>query len=136
VYGDDPFDALRVAEADVRRGCEQQAKSHLIHLREGFLETRGEPRAVARLLEASAPGFRRLLTNLVSLAAGSGAAETGVDLASASERHLGVSAEVVRDVLNSAPGNQSTIADPTALLARYIAAVERLWEFVDTWKRA
>ena len=44
IVGDDPFAGTRVAEADRRRGCEQQAKSHLIHLREGFLETEGEPR--------------------------------------------------------------------------------------------
>ena len=38
-----PFAGLQVSEADLRRGCELQAKSHLIHLREGFLETGGSP---------------------------------------------------------------------------------------------
>jgi hypothetical protein len=134
VYGDDPFEGLAVADADVRRGCELQAKSHLIHLREGYLETGGEPRAVARLIEASAPGFRRLLTNLVSLVGGRTVAHE--DLAADAERHLGVPSELVEELLQSTRGSQSTITDPTALLARYIAAVERLWEFVDTWKRA
>jgi hypothetical protein len=27
-----------------------------------------------------------------------------------------------------------SIAEPTALLARYIAAAERVWEYVDTWR--
>ncbi len=125
-----------MADADVRRGCELQAKSHLIHLREGYLETGGDPRAVARLIEASAPGFRRLLTNLVSLVGGSGPSAAHEDLAAAAERHLGVPSELVEELRQSTRGSQSTITDPTALLARYIAAVERLWEFVDTWKRA
>jgi hypothetical protein len=135
VYGDDPFVTLRVSEADLRRGCELQAKSHLIHLREGFLETAGEPGSVTRLIAMSAAGFRRLLTNLVGLVSANLGADPHDDLAAAAERHLGISSELVREVLGRA-GNPSTIADPTALLARYIAAVERLWEFVDTWKRA
>ena len=134
MYGDDPFVTLRVAEADLRRGCELQAKSHLIHLREGFLETAGEPRSVTRLIAMSAAGFRRLLTNLVGLVSANLGAGSHDDLAAAAERQLGISSELVREVLASA--GASTIADPTALLARYIAAVERLWEFVDTWKRA
>jgi hypothetical protein len=28
----------------------------------------------------------------------------------------------------------STIADPTALLARYIDASERIWRYVDGWR--
>jgi hypothetical protein len=135
VFGEDPFVGLTVAVADLRRGCELQAKSHLIHLREGFLETGGDPRAVARLIGESARGFNRLLTNLVALVADGASARTHDELADAAERHLGVSSELTRDVLAVTGDGPSTIADPTALLARYIAAVERLWEFVDTWKR-
>jgi hypothetical protein len=140
VFGDNPFAGLRVAEADLRRGCELQAKSHLIHLREGFLETGGDARAVARLIGASAQGFNRLLTNIVQLVggpeAGDDAGDDHADLAGAAERHIGVPADLTREVLASAGAGPSTIADPTALLARYIGAVERLWELVDTWKRA
>ena len=133
VYGEDPFDGLEVPEADRRRGCELQAKSHLIHLREGFMESGGDSRAVARLIGASADGFGRLLANLVDLVGG--VPSRAEELADASERHLGVPADVTRDVLDAGGSGVSTIADPTALLARYIAAVERLWEFVDAWKR-
>jgi hypothetical protein len=130
IYGDDPFEGLQVADADRRRACELQAKSHLIHLREGFLEARGEPRAVSALIAASAEGYRRLLLNLLALAAPSG--KPGRDLAADAERHLGVSAMLTHDVLTAR--KSSTIADPTALMARYVSAVEGLWEFVDAWK--
>jgi len=57
IAGDDPFAGVRVADVDRRRGCEQQAKSHLIHLREGFLETQGDPRKVVRLIASSAAAW-------------------------------------------------------------------------------
>ena len=46
----DPFDGLRVEPADLRRACEVQARSHLLHLREGYLETRGRGDALAVLI--------------------------------------------------------------------------------------
>lgn len=130
IYGDDPFDGLQVADTDRRRACELQAKSHLIHLREGFLEARGDPRAVAALVAASAEGYRRLLTNLLALVRPT--APSGSELAPEAERHLGVPAALTHDVLTARKA--STIADPTALMARYVTAVESLWEFVDAWK--
>jgi hypothetical protein len=136
VYGDDPFEGMAVAESDMRRGCELQAKSHLIHLREGFLETGGDPRAVARLIAASAEGFRRLLANIVALVAPGTTPREDRDLADAAEVRIGVPSEVTREVLAGSVTGLSTIADPTALLGRYLRAVERVWEFVDAWKRA
>jgi hypothetical protein len=111
IAGDDPFASVRVADADRRRGCELQAKSHLIHLREGFLETQGDPKHVVRLIASSAPSFRTLLTN---------------------ERIIGVPAPLIVEILASS--GMSTIADPTALLARYIDASERIWRYVDGWR--
>jgi hypothetical protein len=131
IFGDDPFVGLQVADADRRRACELQAKSHLIHLREGFLEARGEPRAIAALIAASAEGYRRLLVNLLALVTPHGGRH-GHDLADGAERHLGVPAALTHDVLTAR--RASTIADPTALMARYVTAVERLWELVDAWK--
>jgi hypothetical protein len=135
IYGADPFDGIAVAEADLRRGCELQAKSHLIHLREGFLESGGDPRAVARLIGTSADSFRRLLANIVELVAPGAVAGDHADLAVAVETHVGISQDLTREILAGADKGPSTIADPTALLARYLGAVERIWELVDGWKR-
>jgi hypothetical protein len=135
IYGDDPFEGIAVDVADRRRGCELQAKSHLIHLREGYLESRGDPGAVSALIAASAEGFRRLLLNMVMLVAPSGSGVGPDDLPAAAAAHLNVPADLTREVLASASIRPSTITDPTALLARYISAVEGIWEFVDAWKR-
>src|SRR5436309_1862002 len=37
VSGSNPFDGLKVQEADLRRACEVQARGHWLHLREGYL---------------------------------------------------------------------------------------------------
>ena len=135
IVGDQPFANTQVAEADRRRGCEQQAKSHLVHLREGFLETQGDPRNVARLISSSAAAFRTLLTNLARLDDAS-RREPAIDpdtLASFVSRAIGIPAPLVREVL-AAQSGIGTMADPTALLARYIDASERIWRYVDGWR--
>lgn len=136
IDGTDPFEGLAVSEVDLRRACELQAKSHLIHLREGFLESDGDPRAISRLIGASAEGFRRLLQNLVSLVRPSAAQTAHTDLAEDAQAVLAVPADLTREVLAmGGMGGPSTIADPSAVLERYVAAVDRIWEFVDEWKR-
>jgi hypothetical protein len=129
VAGADMFGATRVSAGDVRRACELAAKSHLIHLREGFLETAGSSSAVSELIAASAPAFRTLLANIARLAD-----DDDEDVAETAERQIGVSAALVREVLSAGAGTRSSIADPTALLAQYVAASERVWEYVDTWR--
>lgn len=129
IAGTEPFGRTSVSPNDVRRACELAAKSHLIHLREGFLETAGSANGVSALIAASAPAFRALLDNIARLAE-----DGGEDVADTAERHIGISASIVREVLSVGAGTHSTIADPTALLARYIAAAERVWEYVDTWR--
>ena len=129
VVGTNPFGNARVAQADTRRACELSAKSHLIHLREGFLETGGHSDAVARLIAASAPAFVALLRNIARLTDANAS-----DVAATAERQIGIPADLVREVISAGTGMRSTIADPTALLVRYIAASERVWEYVDMWR--
>ena len=118
VAGEDVLGSMHVAEADRRRGCELQVKSHLIHLREGYVETGGDPGRVAGLIAASAPGLRALMENLQQLDSDAAA-------------RAGLTPELVREV---AAANSSSIADPSPLLARYLTAVERLWQEVDRWR--
>jgi hypothetical protein len=127
--GSDVFADLHVAPKDVRRACELQAKSHLIHLREGFLETAGDPQSVSRLIAASAGAFRAVLVNIARLNNGSEG-----DLADIAEQQIGIPSAVVRDVFAAGGGTHGTIAEPTALLARYLAAADRIWEYVDLWR--
>ena len=137
IYGRNPFAGIEVSPADLRRACEQQAKSHLIHLREGFLETDGHGPAIARLIAASAPAFRALLDNIGRHAEGGAATahEHGEEAVVArAERQIGLPADLVREVFAATRG-VSTIVEPTALFSRYLAATERIWQYVDAWRR-
>ena len=129
VTGSDPFATARVSPADIRRACELSAKSHLIHLREGFMETGADPQAVGRLIAASAPAFSVLLRNIARLAG-----DDDSDMAATAERQIGIPASVVREVMSAGMGTQSSIVEPTVLLSSYLAAAERGWEYVDTWR--
>lgn len=135
VAGLPPFVDTHIDDADRRRGCEQQAKSHLIHLREGFLETQNDPRGIARLISSSSDSFHRLLVNIARLQGSDwrAVASDHARLASAIEDGLGVPASLTLEVLSSR-GGIGTVADPSGLLARYIAASERIWRHVDGWR--
>ena len=135
IVGSAPFADSRVGEADRRRGCEQQAKSHLIHLREGFLETENDPRHIARLISSSAPAFRTLLVNLARLDDGT---RRDIDLdnqtlATTLADRLAIPGSLILEVLAAGPG-LSAVAEPSGLLARYIEASERIWRYVDGWR--
>src|SRR4029077_2402433 len=55
VSGATPFEGLSVDAADMRRASEVQARGHLLHLRQGYLETCGRGDALAVLIVRSAP---------------------------------------------------------------------------------
>ena len=81
VSGIDPFAGLHVDPADLRRASEIQARSHLLHLREGYLETHGRSDAVADLIVRSAPSLAALVTSVARLhgiaADGAGSCRSG-----------------------------------------------------------
>jgi hypothetical protein len=131
VAGVDPFAGLAIDEADVRRACETQTKSHLIHLREGLVETHADAPAVARLVAASVPSFRALLVNLARL---DGVAAQGreavVDHAAA---RLDVPAVLLDQVLAIRRPADLDPSDALRVCTAYLDTVERLARLVDGW---
>jgi hypothetical protein len=139
VRGRTPFTDIKVPTEDVRRACEAQAKSQLIHLREAFLESHGDGASVARLIVRSAAPFRALLTNIARLPNADAPADltatlSDESLARMAESRMGIPPGIVRDVLSSSTTGPSTIAEPTSLLSRYIEAAQRVWDYVDRWR--
>ena len=144
IHGVDPFAGLAISRDDLRRACERQVKSHLIHLREGLLETGGSPSAVSDLVASSAPAFRAVLKAVLILTAETrlkpGAtiypgATTDSDLddetlAQIADSRLGLQKSTIRDVLGADRGRP---LDAQALMPAYISLTERLWTLVDTW---
>jgi len=139
VQGTDPFAGLAIARDDLRRACERQVKSHLIHLREGLLETGGRPSAMSGLVESSAPAFRAVLQAVLRLTGEVPLRPdtTTIDdlndetIARLAESALGLPQGPVRDVLGADRGRP---VDAQALMPAYLALTERLWTLVDTWR--
>lgn len=132
VYGSDPFDRVTIAPADLRRACETQIKSHLVHLREGFLESGGEPAAVADLVEASAPAFTALLRQVAWL--GGSAVRERLAATRVGARAAEIPDGLVTDLiaLEQKPGVRA--GDPARLFPDYLQAVEQLARTVDSWR--
>ena len=139
VRGSDPFKGLVIHVDDVRRAVEGLAKSHLIHLREAFLESHGETTRIARLIAASAAPLRALLTQIARLPEAPQAVmdlttPSDESLAKLAEMRMGIPGALIRTVLASSAGGYSTIADPSHLLGSYIEASQKIWEYVDRWR--
>jgi hypothetical protein len=132
VTGSDPFAGLTVAAEDRRRACEVVAKSHVIHLREAYLETGEHASAVAGLIAASAEPFRRLLLSVTELFGPQPADPEA--LAQAIEARAGLSADVVRQITKIASSGQADPSEAILLYPPYLDAAHRLWQFVDNWK--
>ena len=130
VSGENPFEGLRVDPAHLRHACEVQARSHLLHLREGYLETRGRSDALAELLSRSASPFAALVKSVARLRGdGTGDPRTA---ATAVERALGVPAGTLTDIVNRSTGSLSS-DDARRIFPGYLDAVERLTQYIDRW---
>ena len=62
------------------------------------------------------------------------AAETDSDLSAYAARRPGLDARVVGDVLAIAKNPEGSGVDAMRIYSGYIAAVEKLWRFIDRWK--
>lgn len=134
LFGADPFAGLAIGAGDLRRACEVQVKSHLLHLRENFVECGGRPSAVAALVAESAPAFALLLRRLAQL--DGHAAATPADLGAFAVARPKADPRAVGDVLALGAGTASTGVDAARLFPGYLAAVEQLAQFIDRWQRA
>ena len=130
VSGENPFEGLRVDPAHLRQACEVQARSHLLHLREGYLETRGRSDALAELLSRSAAPFAALVKSVFRLQ-GNGAGDARA-AATEVERTLGVPAGTITEIVNRSGGSLSS-DEARRMFPGYLDAVERLTQYIDRW---
>ena len=118
VSGSDPFSGLVVDPADLRRACEVQARSHLLHLREAYIETRGQSDVVAALVARSAPPLAALLTNVALL------------------HPAPTAASVLMRVSELSPVGTISADEADRLFPDYLLAVEQLVRALDQWSAA
>jgi hypothetical protein len=131
VAGSNPFEGATIDPADVRRACEVQARSHLLHLREGYIETLGRGDALAVLIVQSAPAFAALLQSVARLQTGAQA-----DAAAAGrhvERLLGTPGGSITRVVKLAGVTEISGAEAQQIFPAYLDVVQRLVTYVDGW---
>lgn len=116
--GADALAGLSVDPADLRRACEVQARSHLLHLREGFMETEGRNDYLASLIARSAPALAALLEHVRRL--------TGTPVAE----------PVLARVAELAPAGTISSDEARSLFPEYLEAVNRLANTLDRWSAA
>jgi hypothetical protein len=133
VSGADPFIGLRVEPAYLRQACEVQARSHLLHLREGFLETRGRSDALAELLLRSAPPLVALLQSVVRL---EDRLAPNTDAAAIVEQKVGVPPGSLAQITRLVGRRDLSSDDARRLFPPYLDAVQRLAAYVDRWRSA
>jgi len=132
IFGDNPFIDLVIAQDDLRRACETQIKSHLVHLREAFIESGGRPGAVASLVAASVPAFTALLRNVARLSGVLTSDRGEATRLGAQRAHI--SEQLVSDLLSLEHSSGVVAVDSARLFPEYLAAVEHLAHAVDTWR--
>ena len=132
VHGLDPFAEVTISREDLRRACETEVKGHLLHLREGFIESGGKPHAVGNLVAASAPAFAALLRTVARLT-GAATGDRGTATLDGG-RAAGLSEQVVSDILALERDARVPTADAARLFPDYLAAVEQLAARVDQWR--
>jgi hypothetical protein len=131
IAGTPPFAGVQIQPDDLRRACEIQARAHLIHLRQGWLQSASHDDALIELLVRSAGPFRALLSNVARLHGQPH--QSSDELVSFAEATIRLPAPLVRAVLDLELHPESG----PALLDRvpeYLAATEQLWNFVDSWR--
>jgi hypothetical protein len=132
LFGLDPFAGLTIRTEDLRRECETQVKSHLLHLRENYIECRGRQSHVAALVAEAAPAFALILRRLARL--DGFAANSNADLSAYATQRPGLDARTIGSVLALAADHHASGVDAMRLYPEYLAAVEQLWHFIDSWR--
>jgi hypothetical protein len=130
IDGEDPLASVHIDPSDLRRACEVQAKGHVVHLRQGWLEAHGHAEDLAHLAARSAGPFRTLLAHVARLSGEPTDSDEALIAFAARAIHL--PAELGRDLLavDERPEAGPRVA---ARLGDYLAATERLWVFVEGW---
>jgi hypothetical protein len=127
IAGTPPFAGAAVPREELRRACETQAKGHLVHLRQSWLDSAGHADDLSLRIVGSALPLPVLLTQVAALRGSS--ADAATFAAEAFPAH----ADVLRAVLALEPDGLGAKA-MIPRLPQYLAACEAIWSYVDEWR--
>ena len=131
IAGPNPFTGLKVEGEHLRHACEVQARSHLLHLREGYLETGGRGDRIADLITRSAEALATLIRSVARLR-GMPSADV-MTVARDLEVAVGLSGDTLPLVISLGPVRPLSADAARQLIPKYLEAVQRLTRHVDRW---
>jgi hypothetical protein len=131
VAGEDLLAGLVIAPSDLRRQCEREIRSRLVGLRQAYLRSLGEPKALAEALARFLTGYQSLARGIISLLGREvpvRRAEVFAALAAAAGHDAGVFTEMLALKEGRAKPDAETVR---ALFERCHHATEQLGRTVD-----
>ena len=131
LYGESPFDGIRVDPRDLRLQLEHEAMGKLLKLRQGVLAAGGDGRRQLDLLAASLSTIMVIFRAVVRLD-GAAPPKDNLGLSQAVARAAGFDAAPFEQVVRHVRGEQRIAAgDAAMVMAGYLGGMERLVAYLD-----
>ena len=133
LYGEPPFEGMRVLPADLRLEVEQQAMGKLLQLRAGVLAAGADSKRQIELLERSLSTIMVVFRGVLRLLGERPSADYA-ELTSAVAARAGFDADPVARVVRHVRGEERLDAKGAGTaLGGYLGAMERLVQFLDRY---
>jgi hypothetical protein len=134
LYGDAPFDGIRVTPADLRLQVEHQTMGKLLQLRQAVMGAGGDTALQLDVLEKSLSTLMVIFRGVVRLQ-GQVPSQDYEQLATGLAERAGFSPEPFLRVIRHARGTEKLSKDATSgTLEEYLAAMERLVSYLDEFR--
>ena len=126
LYGESPFDGIRVDPRDLRLQLEHEAMGKLLRLRQGVLASGGDGRLETELLAASLSTIMVIFRSVARLQ-GETPPKDNLALAQSVARYAGFDAKPFEQVVRHVRGEQTIAAgEVRSVVAGYLAGMEKL----------
>ena len=134
LFGDSPFDGIRVAPNDLRLQVEQQTMGKLLQLRQATMGAGGDSRLQLEVLEKSLSTLMVIFRG-VSRLIGQAPSQDYEELTRALAQRAGFSAEPFAKVIRHVRGTEKIPRENAAgILEGYLAAMERLVAYLNEFR--
>ena len=134
LFGDPPFDGIRVAPSDLRLQVEQQTMGKPLQLRQATMGAGGDSKLQLEVLEKSLSTLMVIFRG-VSRLAGQAPSQDYEELTSALAQRAGFSAEPFVKVIRHVRGTEKIAREAAAgILEGYLAAMERLVAYLNEFR--
>lgn len=133
LYGDAPFDGIRVDVRDLRLQLEQEAMGKLLRLRQGVLASGNDEGRQRELLEASASTIMAIFRAFLRLHGSKPPAEQTAVVQSVSQRAGFAGEPFLRVLAHNRGEREISKSDVRSVLAGYLEGMQRLVGYLDDY---